>query len=89
MAMNRAQISRQRQMRTARHLRDHRPHFVLVEINHRDARARSPKGERHFAADAAGAAGKNHALALEARGQVPCHYALATLGGLKPAGSST
>ena len=88
-AGNRAQIRRQRKMRSPGHHRDHGLDLVLVEIDHRDARARSAECERHFAPDAAGAASKHHALAVEAGCEIPGHSALSMFGGLKSAGSST
>ena len=89
MTGDRSQIGGQRQMRPALHLGDDRPHFVFRQIDHGDPGPRGAEGARNFAADAPGPTGDEHALAFEAGSQAPCHHALATFGGLNPAGSST
>src|SRR4051794_12713666 len=62
-------------MRPAVQLGGDRRDLLLRQIDHRNPRPGRPKSERHLAADPAGAAGEEHALALEACGEVPGHRA--------------
>ena len=78
-----AEIGGERQMRPALEIGDDRLDLLLAEIDGGDARAGRGEGERHLAADAAGPAGEEHALALEPGGEVPGH-AVDTLGGRRP-----
>ena len=68
-----AEIGGERQMRPAFEIGDHRLDLLLAEIDDRDPAAGRGEGERHFATDATGTAGEEHALALEAGGEIPGH----------------
>jgi hypothetical protein len=53
-------------MRPAFHLCDDRSDLIFGQVDHSNPGARSAKGERHFPSDAAGRAGDEDALTLQA-----------------------
>jgi hypothetical protein len=60
-----AKIGGDRQVRSAIHFADDRSDLFIRKVDDRDPRPSRGEGERYFAADAAGGAGDENALAVE------------------------